>query len=172
MVWLTKNEKKVLKFLLENSKLSDTSIGNKLNISSQATGRIRKILEEEIIKKYSIEPYIEKIGVLIFVVCQAKLKENLEENEREKFEKELISNKNIIEIIKNIGSYDYYIQSGFRNIEEVNNFWNSRENPLLNYIICTDLKIISHKNILKRDMAGLYEKSIDELGTKKDDTFS
>ncbi len=31
-MWLTKNEKKVLKLLIDNAKLSDTSIANKLNI--------------------------------------------------------------------------------------------------------------------------------------------
>jgi len=46
-MWLTKNEKEVLKLLLSNGKLSDTSIAEKLDISTQATGRIRKRLEEK-----------------------------------------------------------------------------------------------------------------------------
>jgi hypothetical protein len=35
-MWLTNNEKKALKLLLENSRLSDTTIATKLNITSQA----------------------------------------------------------------------------------------------------------------------------------------
>ena len=40
-MWLTKHEKEVLKLLLEDGKLSDTSIAERLNISTQAIGRIR-----------------------------------------------------------------------------------------------------------------------------------
>jgi len=62
-MWLTKNEKKVLKLLLDNAKLSDTYIAKKLNISSQAIGRIRKKLEEEIINGYILDLDYSKINI-------------------------------------------------------------------------------------------------------------
>ena len=43
-MWLTKHEKEVLKLLLDDGKISDTSMAEKLNISTQAVGRIRKRL--------------------------------------------------------------------------------------------------------------------------------
>jgi len=67
-MWLTKNEKKVLILLIDNAKLSDTSIANQLNISSQAIGKIRRKLEEEIIEKYTIELNLKKLGLNLGVI--------------------------------------------------------------------------------------------------------
>ncbi len=66
-MWLTKNEKSVLKLLIDNSKLTDTAIAQELNISSQAVGRIRKELEDELIKDYTIELDAKKIGIEILL---------------------------------------------------------------------------------------------------------
>jgi len=166
---LTKNEKRVLKLLLENSNLSDTFIGNKLNISSQAIGRIRKFLEENIIKKYSLEFNPERVGINLFVLCKAKLKGKLDEQKRAIFEKELAENKNIIELIKYIGEdFDYFIESGFKDMNEVDSFYR-KENRFSNLLYCVNLKIINFRNILKRDASGLYEKAIDEMGTRNED---
>lgn len=160
---LTQNEKRVLKLLLGNANLSDTSIGNELELSSQAIGRIRKILEESIIKKYSLEFNPEQIGINLFVTCQAKLKDKIDEQKREMFEKELIEEKNIIEITRYIGEeFDYYIESGFKDLNEVDLFY-KKENKFSSFVDCINLKIINFKNILKRDLSGLYGKSIDEM---------
>ena len=72
-MWLTKNEKKVLKLLIDDAKLSDTFIANKLNISSQAIGRIRKKLEEDIIKNYTLELDLSELGINSFFMCKVKL---------------------------------------------------------------------------------------------------
>ena len=71
-MWLTKNEKKVLKLLIGNAKLSDTSIANQLNISSQAVGQIRKKLEEEIIEGYTVNINPSKLGINVFVIGPIK----------------------------------------------------------------------------------------------------
>ena len=57
---LTRNEKRVLKLLVDNAKLSDISMANKLNISGQAVGKIRHYLEQNIIKKYTLTKIKEK----------------------------------------------------------------------------------------------------------------
>lgn len=42
---LTRNERNVLKYVVENAKTTDSEIAEKLHITLQAIGRIRKKLE-------------------------------------------------------------------------------------------------------------------------------
>lgn len=88
-MWFTKNEKKVLKLLLENSRLSDKIMSQKLGITSQAVGRIRKHLEKTIIKKYSIELDLKKLGINLFETRKFKIIPNETYPNINKFEEEI-----------------------------------------------------------------------------------
>jgi len=81
---LTKNEKKALKLLLDNSRISDSEIASKLNISSQAVGKIRRKLESSIINSYSLNLNYSKLGIQTFAIAVAKLtKDGLDKGELE-----------------------------------------------------------------------------------------
>ncbi len=158
-MWLTQNEKKVLKLLLDNAKLSDTSIGNELNISSQAVGRIRRKLEEEIIKKYSVELDLGKLGLKSLSLIDAHANEECEREIKETFP---ICPK-MIEIIKLAkGTHKYKILRLDFNLEECEK---------CNLRICELLEIrnidtIPISNMIKKDLNPLLYKAIDKLGTK------
>ena len=168
-MWLTKNEKKVLKLLLDNAKLSDTSIAKKLNISSQAIGRIRKKLEEEIIKGYTLDLDYSKININIFVSCIARLTPAGKEFGEQKIEEMMIKCPNIIGISKYAGEeFSYSFLIGFRDIDELEIFFdsNGKNKELFNYLICNKMSPVGTKNILKKNKNLLCHKAIDELGTK------
>ena len=95
-MWLTKNQKKVLKLLLDNAKLSDTSIANELNISSQAIGRIRKRLEEEMINGYTLELDLNKLEVKNYMTCEIKLTEEGKELGEKKVNEIILQKPEII----------------------------------------------------------------------------
>ena len=64
---LTENERKILKILLDNARITDMEISEQLSISPQAIGKIRKKLEDNgIIKGYSCVLDFEKIGLHTF----------------------------------------------------------------------------------------------------------
>ncbi|MCK4491489.1 MAG: winged helix-turn-helix transcriptional regulator, partial [Candidatus Altiarchaeales archaeon] len=70
---LIRNEKGVLKFLIENGRVSDKEISRKLDITSQAVGKIRRKLEASgIIKGYSTIVDYEKLGINVMAIALFK----------------------------------------------------------------------------------------------------
>ena len=167
-MWLTKNEKKVLKLLIDDAKLSDTFIANKLNISSQAIGRIRKKLEEDIIKNYTLELDLSELGINSFFMCKVKLTPEGKCLDKKEIEKQLLENKNIITLLNLIGDESSYVLiAGFKNMDELDNFFSGKEMRKLHSIIdCGELKPFNYKSILKNNFKDLCNKAIDNLGTK------
>ena len=158
-MWLTKNEKRVLKLLIDNAKLSDTSIAHTLNISSQAVGRIRKKLEEEIIKGYTVELDLKKLGLNFLSVLEI---EHIKESEKEVQEK-LVSCPDTISLFKLIhGTKKYKIIRVCSDLEEYNK-WELTNNELIKI---SNIQIIPLSNILKEDIKPILHKTIDGLRTK------
>ena len=70
---LTKNDRFVLKCLIENGRVSDAEIARKLKITLQGVGKIRKKLENSgIIKGYSTTVDYQKLGINVFAVVTIK----------------------------------------------------------------------------------------------------
>ena len=91
---LTKNERAVLKLLLDNGRISDSDMAKKLKISTQATGKIRKKLERQgIIKDYSCSLDYKKMGITHFVLAFLKYKSGVWQN---------LKDENIREYVRSI----------------------------------------------------------------------
>lgn len=165
-MWLTKNEKRVLKLLLDNARISDTHIAEKLNISSQAVGRIRRNLEEEIVDKYNLDLNFSKIGLNVFIICKAKLTQSGEKFGKLNVEKKLIDEPNIILLCKLLSEeFPYFFIARFKNIQDLSDFFsNGRE--LHKYVKFGEMSPLDTKNILKQDSKQLIIKTIENLGTK------
>jgi len=71
---LTKNEVNVLKLLVENPLITNQDISNKLDITSQGIGKIRKQLTEKgFIKDQELSLEYEKLGINIFTIALIKI---------------------------------------------------------------------------------------------------
>ncbi len=168
-MWLTKNEKKILKLLIDNAKLSDTSIANQLNISSQAIGKIRKKLEEEIIEKYTVELDLKKLGLNLFVIGKIEVGDSCDIPLSE-VENTLMEVPQTVEISRlTEGANHYSFASLFKNIHELEDF----TKPKFKEGKCECVKIleISHipiGNILKHSPTTVFKKCIDDLGIKSE----
>ena len=68
---LSNNEKKVLKLLLKNPKISDSTMALKLKISSRAVGKIRRKLEKTVIDSYTLNLNYSKLGIHTFAIALA-----------------------------------------------------------------------------------------------------
>ncbi|MFH1174852.1 MAG: Lrp/AsnC family transcriptional regulator [archaeon] len=164
---LTKNDRKALKLLLHNARISDSDIAAKLNISSQAVGKIRKKLEQQIIERYTLELNYAKLGVQIFAVVLAKLtKEGMDKGILE-VEHELAKHANVLRACKiPNGNHTHIILYGFKDIQELDSFFNAermRQN-LHKYLESQDVYMFSNKSIIKNNPRQLFERMVDELG--------
>lgn len=172
-MWFTKNEKRVLKLLLENANLSDTAISNLLNITSQAVGRIRKKLEEEhIIKRYTLELDISSLGVGVFSLIKI-LSNPLRKNKNMKELEDRIANiPEVITLFRtSSGEEEHIILAGFTNMEELDKFVNEKIKVEDNWIV-KEVIPLSSKSIIKNSTRSILTKMIDISSLKKDKDFN
>lgn len=163
---MTNNEKKVLKLLLENAKISDIVISKKLKISSQAVGKIRKKLENSIIDSYTVNLNYSKLGIQTFAISLSKLThEGLDLGELE-VEEKLLNFPNIIQIYRlPNSSATHIILYGFRDINELDDFFHSSKNKELlhRFIENKELFTFSHNSLIKNKPLDLFNKVIDNI---------
>jgi DNA-binding Lrp family transcriptional regulator len=167
---LTKNEKKVLKILLENAKITDSLIAEKLKISSQAVGKIRKKLENSVIDSYTINLNYSKLGIKAFAISLSKLTyEGLDFGELE-IEKKLLSISNVIQVCRLPNSYaTHVILYGFEDLSTLDEFFHSKKNnqELFKYLENKDLFTFSHNSLIKNDPSQLFKIAIDASSSPK-----
>ena len=135
---LTKNEKKVLNLLLDNARITDSAIAIKLKISSQAVGKIRKKLESTVINSYSTNLSYAKIGIHALAISLSKLTPaGLDKGELQ-VEKTLLETSNIIQVqrLPN-SSCTHIILYGFKDLEELDQFFHSKKNSIIICLIIT-----------------------------------
>ena len=166
---LTKNEKKVLKMLIENSRITDSEIALKLDISSQAVGKIRRKLEHSVIEGYTVDVNYAKLGISIFAVAIARLTgEGLDMGQLE-VEQELQSIPHVIHVyrIPKV-SATHIILYGFSDMQELDSFFYSPKirQQLHRYIETQELYTFSHNSLVKWNPKQLLRKAIDDVGTK------
>jgi DNA-binding Lrp family transcriptional regulator len=167
---LNKNERKTLKLLLTNAKISDSTIANQLRISSQAVGKIRKKLESTLIKSYSLNVDYAKLGIQTFAIALAKItQEGLEEGELE-IEQKLLKCSHIISVYRiPSGSSTHIIMYGFKDMAEMEDFFHSsaKKNELHRFIENQQLFNFSHNSLIKNDPVPLLHKAIDALNKEE-----
>lgn len=165
----TKNEKRTLKLLLENAKISDSTIASKLRISSQAVGKIRRKLEGTVINSYTLNLNYSELGIHTFAIALAKLTSaGLDAGELE-IEKKLLDAPHIIQVFRLLGgSFTHAILYGFRDVDELDDFFHSaqKREELHNFIENKQLFTFSHHSLIKNNPVQLFNKVIDSLGNK------
>lgn len=164
---LNKNEKKTLKCLLADAKMSDSAIAAQLRISSQAVGKIRRKLENTVIKSYSVNVDYAKLGVQTFAIALAKMTHSgFDEGEME-IEERLISDPHVINVFRlPSGSYTHILLYGFRDIDEMENFFRSSvsSRDIHQFLDNRELFTFSHNSLIKNDPVPLFIKIIDSGG--------
>ena len=167
-MWLTKNEKAVLKILLENAKLSDTSIATRLNISTQAIGRIRKRLEEDIIKGYTLKLDTHMLGLNLIVAILFNFNECKDKTIKE-IEDEIRKLPEISLFLKTMGGEkEHLIIAGFRSVEDMDAFINEKKKIKGFNDYCSIQKVwaLPLKGVLKNSYKDIYNILIDSCGIK------
>lgn len=162
---LTKNEKKVLQHLLNNARTSDSAIAEKLKISSQAVGKIRRKLENTLIDAYSLNLNFAKLGIQTFAIALARLTtKGLDAGELE-MEQKLINDPNIIQLYRLPNqNVTHIILYGFKDLNELDNFFHSsrKRQEIHSYIEHKELYTFSHHSLIKSNPIMLFNKFIED----------
>jgi Lrp/AsnC family leucine-responsive transcriptional regulator len=165
----TKNEKRTLKLLIDNSRISDSEIAEKLGISSQAVGKIRRKLESNIIDSYTVNLNYSKLGIQTFAIGISELtREGLDKGELE-IEQKLLKNPHVISIYRiPKGNSTHIILYGFKDMNELDDFFHSTrlKEEIHKFIRTHELYTFSHNSLLKNSPVQLFHKVIDEFGIK------
>ncbi len=169
LIKLNDNERKTLNLIIQNAKFSDTQIAKKLKITSQAVGKIRKRLEKIVISGYSVDVDYSVLGINLFAAGLFELTEKGKDFGKLETENILLSNPNVVSICRlPKGNVTYFISFGFRDMNELDNFFQSPDTRELHKLIDTrDLFTYSYNGILKNSSVELMFKMLRELDQDK-----
>ena len=162
---LSENERWAIKYLIEDGRLSNTSLGERLNISSQAAGKLRKKLEAKgIIKGYSPIIDYEMMGVEVFAIAFFKFKsENWERLEADDIKKR-IKGPHLIRFYRFLqGDTTHMVLYGFRNLKEMDNYFHILQTERGHVSELLKVMVLSPSSILKDSADDLFVKLIDML---------
>ena len=164
---LTRNDKRVLKFLIENGRASDVDMARQLSITSQAVGKIRKKLEKEgFIQGYTTEVDFEKLGIKVFAVVLFRYMPEVWKNVKsEEDMRERIKGPHIIDFYRvPEGDVTHIVVYGFRSLDELDNYFHVLQTERGHISQIRKIYVFSSKSLVKHSPKELLMKVIDELG--------
>jgi len=169
MKW-TRNERKVLEYLVENAKITDSEIAEKLHITPQAIGKIRKKLETSgVIKGYHAAVDLEKTGITVIAIGMFKFNidafdksENIEQSLDLDIAKR-IQNPLIINFYRlPEGDITHIVVFGFKNINELDSYFHTLQAKRGHISELKNLYILSVKSMKKSSPNDLLVKLLKE----------
>jgi len=166
---LTKNDRRVLKILIENGRIPDADIARSLNITPQAVGKIRRKLESNgIIKGYSTIVDYEKLGIHVLAIALFKFTQESRRMLREEDIDERIKGPHIIDFYRvPEGDVTHIVTYGFRSLEELDHYFHILQTERGHISEIKKLYILSAKSMRKNSDKELIIKVINEMGREK-----
>ena len=160
----TKNEREILKILLDNGRITDMEISEQLHISPQAIGKIRRKLENNgVIKGYRCILDFEKIGLHTFALIHVSFYPKLytDFGGLDIFEKLKKNLRILFCCIPSDSESSIICLFGFRNMVEMDNYFKKFKVRYREY--CEIKKIIpfSYDNLLSFSSSVLLKSIID-----------
>lgn len=163
---LTRNERQILEFLIKNGRTTDTELSQKLKITPQAVGKIRKKLESRgIIRGYSTIIDHEKLGIKVFAVALFKFIPEVWKTLKDRDVDERISGPNIINFYRvPEGDVTHIVVYGFRSLDELDHYFHVLQTERGHISEIRKLYILSAKSLKKDSPKDLYVKVLKEWG--------
>ena len=166
---LTRNDKRVLKFLIKNGRTPDSDIARELNITPQAVGKIRRKLESnDIIKGYSTLVDYKELGINVLAIALFKFTQESRKTLGEGDIGERVKGPQIIDFYRvPEGDVTHIVTYGFRNLEELDHYFHILQTERGHISEIKKLYILSAKSLRKNSAQELLLKAIDEMGREK-----
>ncbi len=107
---LDETDKLIIRYLQEDAKLTTKELAERINLSpTPVYERIKRLENEQVIKKYVALVDREKIGMNLMVLCNIRLKEHAQEAGMQ-FVKAIIDMDEVTECLNISGDYDFMIK--------------------------------------------------------------
>ncbi|MCX6706709.1 MAG: Lrp/AsnC family transcriptional regulator [Candidatus Woesearchaeota archaeon] len=148
---LTKNEREVICCLLDNARIPDLHMAEKLKISTQAIGKIRKRLEDDkIIKGYSASIDLDRVGISSHAIALIKVKPELWQKGSESVKKKIDEMSNLTCLCRisrsDVCAVGMFV---FKNNSELEDYFHEMQQDGSFEVV--DLFQFSEKSIIKDD---------------------
>jgi Lrp/AsnC family leucine-responsive transcriptional regulator len=166
---LTRNDKRVLKSLIENGRTPDADIARNLNITPQAVGKIRRKLESNgIIQGYSTAVDYKKLGISVLAIALFKFTPESRKTMKEEDIAERVKGPHIIDFYRvPEGDVTHIVTYGFRSLEELDHYFHILQTGRGHISEIKKLYILSANSMRKNSDKELILKVIDEIGHEK-----
>lgn len=134
MINLDKKDKKILFYLLQNSRQSYKSLGKKVGASKEFISyRLKRMTDKKIITNFTIVSGIEKLG---YGLIQTHYKfVNVSPKKKEEIIRFLVENKHSMYVSLIEGSYDLQVEFFIGNSREFEQFMDEIREKYCNYLI-------------------------------------
>ncbi|NQZ85871.1 MAG: Lrp/AsnC family transcriptional regulator [Nanoarchaeales archaeon] len=159
---LSRNEKKTLRLLLENARVTDTEIGNQLKITSQAVHKIKeKLSHRHIIKNYTTEINYAYLGVHIFAIAMIKI---LPQGRNDDFVSKLMSHNvmGLYNIVNNKSTH--ILKCGFTSMEELWEFFDKLHSESSEYVVVNKVYTFPYSGFVKNSSKDLFDLLVEQSG--------
>jgi len=162
---LTKNDKKVLHYLIEHARISDSATAKKIGVTPQAILKIRNKLENAgIIEGYSPRVNYKKLGVNVMAWAIVKfLPSTWSEYSEAEIREKIIKHKYIIRGCRIPESEATHILLyGFKNMKQMDEHFLRVQTKLAKIIEIKRIYSFSVEQIIKDSPEGLFHIILDE----------
>ncbi len=164
---LIQNERRLLKYLVQNARLTDTACSEKLKISTQAVGKMRKKLENTgFIKRYTAQLNHDALGIKVFSVTLLRLSPMGWQyyKQPDKLQKEL--SKNLVMLIQpQQGAITHIAVHAFRDLNELDHYFQVFNSHFSKLIEVRGIWSFSATSILKNSFNPIFNKVLNEYGS-------
>ena len=160
----TKNEREILKMLLDNGRITDMEISEQLSISPQAIGKIRRKLEDKgIIKGYRCILDFEKIGLHTFAMIHVSFfpKVYADFGGLDIYEKLRQNLRILFCCIPSDSEVSIICLFGFRNMVEMDDYFKKFKVQFRDYCEIKRIIPFSYDNLLSFNSSELLKRIID-----------
>ena len=160
---LTRNDRRVLKILLKDSRITDVEMGRRLSISPQAAFKIRRKLEERrLILNYSAIIDYSQFGINALALVMMDVHDATESQRRQI--RERIS-ANLINVSKLIsGTRSYIILFGFSDVAEMYSFFNEIQANFPNQVRLNHIYTFHIEGLFKNSSKDLFYWAVNNFG--------
>lgn len=117
---MKKTDLLIISKLRKDARQPLTIISKQLNIPVSTLYEKIKVLEGNIIKKYTIIPNYEKLGFSLRIIYFLNFKDKKTENE--KLKEFLINHPNVNSVFRISGNYNFVVDCIFKSVQEMHDF--------------------------------------------------
>lgn len=119
-------DKKILKILQKNGRITNLQLSNEIGLSPAPTlERVRKLEKSGIIDSYHAEVNPAKLGLGLKVIIQVSLVRQIE-NAMQKFVRQIEQIDEVVECAQITGDFDYYLKVLVKDISEFDKLVNTK----------------------------------------------